>query len=203
MVLYNPKTKTLFERDDKFKVKVGRLTDERFGFVNQWLVTEKMDGTSVILSVGKDGDDFHGRTAKSQFTPAMTAFLSVQTALACSNLYDHGIEEADIYAELFGEGIQGNPHGMEGMHLRVFDVRIGGFWLDWVNMCDVARKAGLNRVQPLGVCDIDTAVRYVRDEQTGWTGSPDYAEGVVARTEKYLYDNQGNRLTWKLKRKDF
>ena len=205
MVVYNPKTKTLFERDDKFKVKASRwfLTEQRFGYIDKWLLTEKMDGTSVILSIGKDGDDFHGRTAKSQFTPAMTAFLSVQTALACSRLYDHGIEEADIYAELFGEGIQGNPHGMEGMHLRVFDVRIGGFWLDWYNMINVVSKAGLEHVPSLGFTDIEVGTEFVRSAQVATVGTTGYVEGVVARTEEYLYDNQGNRLTWKLKRKDF
>ena len=203
MVVYNPKTKTLFERDDKFKVKVGHLTDERFGYIDKWILTEKMDGTSVILSVGKNGDEFYGRTAKSQFTPAMAQYLETALTSACANLYDHGIEEADIYAELFGEGIQGNPHGMRGMYLNVFDVRIGGFWLDLDNMTDVARKAGLNSVAVMGVTDISGAVKYVRDEQVGITGQLGYVEGVVARTRKYLYDNQGNRLTWKLKRSDF
>lgn len=203
MVLYNPKTKTLFQRDDKFKVIPGYLTDVRYGLINKWLLTEKMDGTSVILSTKNRGYSFHGRTAKSQFTPAMQQFLDYEAQSAANNLYHSMVDEADIYAELYGEGIQGNPHGVDGMHLRVFDVRIGGFWLDYENMCDVAEKAGLRTVRYMGICDIPTAVDFVRSRQIGTIGRTDYVEGVVARTALNLYDNQGNRLTWKLKRKDF
>lgn len=203
MVLYNPKTKTLFQRDDKFKVITGQLTDERFGYIDKWLLTEKMDGTSVIISTKDRTWSYHGRTAKSQFTPAMAEFLDYQSQSAANNLWHSIIPQADIYAELFGEGIQGNPHGMKGMHLRVFDVRIGDFWLDYENMCDVSDKAGLNTVAYLGTVSVSDAVGFVKERQRPVTGFTDYVEGVVARTPKYLYDNQGTRLVWKLKRKDF
>lgn len=205
MVLYNPKCKTLFKRDDKFKV-TDELTDSRFWQIGQWVATRKMDGTSVILSIhnGVDGGySFYGRTAKSQFTPAMSEFLDDAASNALFSLADEGVYQADIYAELFGQGIQGNPHGMEGMHLRVFDVRIGGYWLDWENVDDVAAKAGLTPVDVMFVGSADEIARYVQSvADTNYEGAP-YFEGIVARTDPWLYDNQGNRMMFKLKVSDY
>ena len=205
MVLYNPKCKTLFRRGDDFKV-TDELTDPRFWQIGNWVATKKMDGTSVIISIhnGVDGGySFHGRTAKSQFTPAMQQFLDDAASEALFSLADHGVYQADIYAELFGEGIQGNPHGMEGMHLRVFDVRIGDFWLDWENVEDVAVKAGLLPVDVLMVGSTESIVEYIKSYAQHKGDDIPYFEGVVARTDPLLYDNQGNRMMWKLKVSDY
>ncbi|GAF73632.1 unnamed protein product, partial [marine sediment metagenome] len=34
-------------------------------------------------------------------------------------------------------------------------------------------------------------------------GTPILAEGIVARTDPYLFDGQGRRVIWKLKTKEF
>ena len=202
MVLFNPKLKTLFRRGDKFKVIPGEYTDPRFAQVGEWLVTEKMDGTSVILSITEHGTAFYGRTSKSQFTPAMSDFLSAAASTALFSLDPHGIHQADIYAELCGPGIQGNPHGLTEMKLFVFDVRIGDYWLDWDNVIDVAYKAGLRTPWVFaGRYDAETLVENL--SRLAKEGSPRYLEGYVARTDPLLYDNQGNRIMWKLKVSDF
>lgn len=208
MVLFNPKLLTLFKRDDKFKVIPGEYTNPRFAQVGEWLVTEKMDGTSVILSIhnGVDGGySYYGRTAKSQFTPAMSEFLDDAASMALFSLADYGINQVDLYAELCGPGIQGNPHGLTEMKLFVFDVRIGDFWLDWTNVKDVAAQAGLETVYEYpGTHTVESMLMDLDPNHKLHIPLGDkYLEGFVARTDPLLYDNQGNRIMWKLKVSDF
>lgn len=201
--MYNPKTRTLLKRGDNFKV-INELTDERFAQLNGWLVTNKMDGTSVILSIG-DNPSFHGRTANTKFSAGQSAFMEYQLreSAYCIRsqhpMYDG--KQIDIYAELVGPGINGNKHNLDEFELHVFDVRIDGFWLDWGNMLSVVADAELDPVRRLGLAklDIDDIIAIIDDRSTGL----EYFEGIVARSDPYLYDNRGNRLMFKLKVSDF
>lgn len=76
---YN-KIDTLFNRDEKFKVRVGDLRRPEFAIPQRWVVTEKIDGTNVRVSLEQDCDTadpmheckgkwvvrFYGRTENSQ-----------------------------------------------------------------------------------------------------------------------------------------
>ena len=197
MVVFNPKTKTLFKRDESFNL-TKNLTDERYGLIRAWLVTKKMDGMSVILSTGEN--DYYGRSANTNFNAEQQLYLRSELNWVVRKLEYHGIKEVDIYAELVGPGIQGNPHGLDGLSLYVFDVRLNGYWLDFKNVEDIAQKAELQTVTSFGMMNLaraQKAVEAMRDST-----EKHYYEGIVARTEPYLYDNQGNRIMWKLKCRD-
>src|SRR5690606_37512949 len=151
-IMYNPKCRTLFKRDENFKVipAMSELTDPRFEHVadHGWVVTKKMDGMSIILAW--DGRDFtfHGRSPKTNFNASQLEFLSVIGQTIRPNMVDHFDEiPVHIYAEFVGPKINGNKHGYNEYHLFVFDVRIGGFWLDWHNVEDVCQKAELTTVR--------------------------------------------------------
>lgn len=206
MVLFNPKCKTLFRRNlDTFKV-TNELTDQRYAQVKDWLVTEKMDGMSVILSINTEDYTYFGRSRNTNFNAEQQQFMDEAFHSANYQLFKIGFEKpVDIYAELVGPGIQGNPHNLDALELFVFDVRVNDFWLDWDNVCDIAEKAGLQTVSlatPDGervsaeyvVSFIDYHLKFPQDE---------YCEGFVARTDPYLYDNMGNRIMWKLKVSDY
>jgi len=201
MVLYNPKTLTLFKRGDDFKVKPWLFTDQRFGLLNYWLVTEKMDGMSVILSANSENYGIHGRSPNTQFTPEQESFLHDQTSAAIGRLSKHILydgKKVDIYAELVGPGVNGNSHNFKDLQLYVFDVRINDFWLDWTNTASVAQDADLVTVPVIYTMTLPEIVRLVRD-----TPQTEYFEGIVARSDPYLYNNKGERLMFKLKAKDF
>ena len=197
MVLYNPKTKTLFRRDDNFKVMTDHFTDDRYRQVTDWLVTEKMDGMSVILSTN---DGFHGRSPRTQFQGKTLAFMEQAMHSVAYRFFQKDIENVDVYAELVGPQVQGNPHNLTELQLFVFDVRIGDYWLDWHNVKDVAEKAGLQTVEVKGRWTMPHIIADVKARKAHGDG---YFEGYVARTDPYLYDNQGNRIVWKLKGTDF
>lgn len=205
MILYNPKTPTLFRRGDDFKV-TDVLTDERFALLNEWLVTIKYDGQSVILSVSPDSYGYHGRTANTRFSDAQASFMHDQASVVSKRLRQHPVYEGKdvaIYAELIGPGINGNKHELDEFELHVFDVRINGFWLDWFNMVGVCDDSCLEPVRNIGgsaMLTLDEIVSIVKNK-AGRGG--EYFEGVVARSDPYLYDNKGNRLMFKLKATDF
>lgn len=203
MVLFNPKCKTLFRRNlETFKV-TDELTDERYRQIPSWLLTEKMDGMSVILSIDPDGvSHYYGRSAKTNFDTEKSIFMEQELNYAETMLHQNGVHKAvDIYAELVGPGVQGNPHNLDALTLRVFDVRVNDFWLDWDNVCDIAEKAGLLTVHCWGRYPVQDAISVVSSYKS-FDDVP-YFEGYVARTDPYLYDNMGNRIMWKIKVSDY
>lgn len=211
-MFYNPKLKTLYRRDDKFKVIPGEYTDQRFALIDRWIVTEKMDGTSIVLRWNAhDFPEFGGRTAKSHFSDDRTEFLQVQLysaqqeAMAIIDEFD--LDSLSVYAEMIGPGIQSGGRYTDEYELRVFDMRVNDYWLDFdrvVNNCErlgMTHVPVLNNYFPLSTPDI---VEIVRDGFSASAQDPSYkAEGVVARTNPLLYDNKGDRVMWKLKHSDF
>ena len=202
-ILYNPKTPTLFRRGDDFKV-TNQLTDQRFTQVKDWLVTHKMDGMSVIMSINPNDWGIHGRTANTKFNEAQESFMLDQISQAIRNLRTYPLyddKQVHVYAELLGPGINGNKHNLDKFQLKVFDIRIDDYWLDWDNMRSVCYDAGITPVERIGLrrFSIDDIVALVKER----IDSPEYFEGVVARSDPYLYNNRGNRLAFKLKVTDF
>lgn len=204
-ILYNPKCKTLFKRDDRFKVIIGDFTDDRFKQIGLWTITEKLDGMSVILAWDGRELSFHGRTRRTQFNAAQQEYLAaVKADLAPRMATEFGEMAVHVYAEFIGPDIQGDPHKCGMYRIFAFDVRVGGFWLDLDDAQDVCNRVGIDFV-PVADIRMTTYEAIEVAQRTSSIVSPDegYFEGIVARTDHYLYDNQGNRIMWKLKQTDF
>lgn len=201
MVKYNPKTPTLFVRGNDQKVRPWEYKDQRFDLINRWVVTEKKDGMSVILSANQENYGIHGRTPTTRFSAEQESFMHDQTSAAIGRLGQHpryNGKTVDIYAELVGPGAHGNPHNLKELQLYVFDVRINDYWLDWNNLQSVIADAGLESVPLIGVKAMPGIVGMIRGRPQG-----EYFEGIVARTDPYLYNNKGDRVMFKLKVSDF
>jgi hypothetical protein len=136
-----------------------------------------------------------------------------------------------VYGEGYGPGIQkGGGLYAARKSMRVFDVRTfritegsesdldgqdrpvkrlgSGLWRTWDDVCAVAHALGLDTAPVLGE-KLTTA--QVESFMPAWTtsvvsfndgGGAAPCEGVVARTDPYLYDFRGNRVSFKLKYKD-
>lgn len=149
-----PKIKTIFNRDDKFKVVEGDYRVPEFENVKNWYVTEKIDGTNVRviyepqfprkeggMSMGLSYEveyaghtlRYAGRTDKSQLHPTLTAYL--EKTFTIDKLHeifpDKQVEgELSQYPHvlLFGEGygpkIQKGDNYRPDVSFRLFDVYI-------------------------------------------------------------------------------
>lgn len=219
-MLEYPKIETLYNRDDKFKVKTDEFRLSEFGLINQWLITEKIDGTNIRVMIDHGRITFGGRTDNAQiptfllatlqsiFTEEayLTAFLTLDAKLP---------EQVCLFGEGYGEKIQkvGSRY-RKGTSFRLFDVWVDGWWLNWSDVEDVARKLGIQTVPVLAhvwvrdVPDSYENLQFMFPMSTsmvaGTEGDPTLqAEGVVARTDPLLFDRRGHRVMWKLKFKDF
>ena len=217
-----PKIETLYNRNlETFKVTTGLRLPE-FGVIHHWLVTEKIDGTNVRvildpLQLGYNEVEIRGRTDNAQFNPRVLKTLQdmfpaerVRAAfVACSN---GEWPIVILYGEAYGEKIQKGGKYRKGQSFRLFDVRVGDWWLNWSDVCDVARKLGISTVPtfPLLAKPLPTTKEHLAEIipgsvvaylELGIGGVQ--AEGVVARTNPLLFTRRGDRVMWKLKFKDF
>ena len=213
-----PKIQTLYKRSNEGPAKnpiiFGDYSRPEFALINEWQVTEKVDGMNIRIHYDGKRVVFGGRDNNSllpaplvnilvqRFTPGL--FVSVGIDWPCT-----------LYGEGYGPGIQqGGAYGLIAQDFILFDVNIGGYWLNREDVEDVGKKLG-TEVVPLLVrprWKTRDIVDYVKQgfisAVAGNNTIPhktvcDLAEGVVARSPVELTNKLGERVMWKLKHKDF
>jgi len=214
-----PKILTLYERDENHKVDPSKLSHPAFGLISEWLVTEKINGRNHRVILHPDGEIEHrGRTDKSTF--ADFELEAAQKAINGALLHATINQDEDgsypltiLYGELYGPKIQGGDRYTDEISFRLFDVRIGDFWLEWDDIEGLAGGLEIDTV-PVMHYDWGQTLPKVQDDLLGLVpfsevaalegGNSDIpAEGVVARTDPMLFTRDGMRLMYKLKYKDF
>lgn len=210
-----PKIETLFNRDpDNMKrVVIGDLRMEEFGLVNQWMVTEKIDGTNVRVILEPDGSvRFGGRTGNAQMPVHLLDKLNeLFPAEKVSAAFDPGTN-AVIFGEGYGPKIQkgGGDYADEPSFIA-FDVAVISqksfptkiWWLNWDDVVDVANKLDVPTVPVLdfGV-SLTEASEYATSRLSSIAVREKECEGIVCRTDPLLFTRSGKRLMWKLKARD-
>jgi hypothetical protein len=200
-----PKIETLYERDmQTFKVNPLKLKNPTYSLIKSWQFTEKIDGTN-IRCIWKDGKlTFGGKTDNAQIHTELVKWLyeHVDPVQMAEVFPDN---DAVIYGEGYGAGIQKGGLYSPTKKLIVFDVLVGGkWWLNWDNTCDVARKLDLETVPYIAEMSLEDATLMVRAGFRSRLGNGEMqAEGLVGRTAEPLFDKKGARLIVKLKTKDF
>ena len=208
-----PKIETLYDRDETFKVTPPRLRLAEFGIPRVWHVTEKVDGTNIRLSIAPDGTvTYGGKTDNAQIPSKLVAYLlaTVPAEKVLAAFPERDGAPVVVYGEGYGAGIQKGGIYRRDMALRIFDVRVGGWWLEPANVADVAEKLGVRTVPSLGTIgplptSKEDMLGILRGGNTRIAegGSVGPAEGIVARTVPLLLTRRGERLMWKLKLRDF
>jgi hypothetical protein len=202
------KIDTVFKRnpENKFKsIVLGDYAQDPFRFLagNEWVFTEKVDGTNVRVMIGNGRVLFGGKTDDAQMPASLVRrleerFLPQQAALL-AQFPDGGC--------LYGEGY-GAKIGKRGRNYRadqdfvLFDVKVGDWWLQRDAIEDVAEKFGLDAVPIIGRGTLADMVAMARAGfQSRW--GPFLAEGIVARPAVELKSRGGDRIITKIKYRDF
>lgn len=219
-----PKIETYFNRDPKtFKV-----TDEvrcpEFKLIDKWMLTEKVDGTNIRIKiflgeVSGINVVFSGRTDRAQIPKHLLKYLEETfTSKKMSSVFPNMTlsDSITLFGEGYGAKIQkGGNYRPDSVSFRLFDVFVrdhknplGGWWLERLNMQDIARQLGIKPVKVIGLFNTKDAIEYCQKSPlsfVAWEDSKqDYGmEGIIARTEPLLFTRQGKRLMWKLKVNDF
>jgi ATP-dependent RNA circularization protein (DNA/RNA ligase family) len=207
-----PKIETLFVRDEKTRrVLPDQLRLPEFGIVNSWAVSEKIDGTNIRVGRENGEVQIRGRTDNAQFSvPAMEYLRSVFTADALRLVFPEDDANFILFGELYGPKIQKGGSYSPVLRFRLFDAKVGHWWLTRESVNDIAVQLGVLAAPELATINyipraaeelaelVDASVVATADGGTGCK-----AEGVVARSEPLLLMRNGNRVIWKLKFRDF
>lgn len=168
-----------------------------------WVFTEKVDGTNI--RVGWDGHkvEFGGRTNNAQIPAKLVAALR---DLFPEELFEQafGAEPVTLFGEGYGAGIQkGGGNYRQDQGFVLFDVRIGEWWLRREDVEDVAGKLGIDVVPIVARCSLRTAINAMADGAVFSTWGQFLAEGMVGTPAVPLFTRSGDRIIVKVKHADF
>jgi hypothetical protein len=197
---------------------VSRLRRVEFGLIDGWVLTEKVDGTNIRLIFELLDEtrglvfDVRGKTDSaqipSQLLGSLTLWCHTTTPEIQALMREHGLRTYALYGEGYGPKIQNGGRYRSDQGFILFDVQANGAWLDVSQVVGTGERLGLRTVPVLDAdASLEDAVEMVK---LGFASDvPDVfdgnfpGEGVVARTSVPLYDRRGERVTWKLKARDF
>lgn len=164
-----------------------------------WIGTEKIDGTNVrVYYNGANKVVFAGRDDKSQLPPFLVDQLTNLFTLDILQTV-FGSTPVTLYGEGYGKRIQhGHLYMPDGVSFILFDVRIGGYWLERNNVVAIAKSLGINCVPAVRIGTLQDMVITVQNGlESQWGAFP--AEGIVAQPAVQLFDRMGNRIITKIK----
>jgi ATP-dependent RNA circularization protein (DNA/RNA ligase family) len=203
------KIQSVFLRDPANRHKtflMGQYSEPSFEYLkdNEWVFTEKVDGTNI--RVGWDGRavSFGGRTDDAQTPTFLLNKLAERFPLVKLSSVFPDYSDVVLYGEGYGAKIQkgGGNYIPDGQDFVLFDVMIGGNFLERKNVEDIADKLGIKVVPIRGRGTLAQMIEYVSAGFSSEWG-PFIAEGVVARPTVEMRDRLGHRVITKVKHKDF
>ena len=209
------KIQTVFKRDEITKRIIEcdySLPEFEYLKDNLWIFTEKVDGTNIRVMWDGGNVVFGGKTDSAQMPVFLLyklqeLFEGIQKRQLLKETFSKdGVPfgEVCLYGEGYGAKIQGgggnyNPNGVDFV---LFDVNIGGIWLERGNVEDIAEKLGIRAVPIVGEGTLSEAVERTRVGFNSQWG--DFiAEGIVARPKNELMTRRGERIITKIKQRDF
>lgn len=226
-----PKTENMLLRDERtHKLIPGAFREEAFEQIARWHVTEKIDGTNIRLILGLPntpytGFSVRGRSDAAALPPGFieeavpgidTKWMNAALRAIDPQEYASGMI---VYGEGYGPGIQSGGDYAPHKSFRIYDVVTLAedrppLWRRWEDVEVVAGALGLRTAPVLRIhgnaawttAEIFEYVTggvysHVASEDNG-AGFVRPAEGIVARTDPYLYTSRGERIKFKLKARD-
>lgn len=201
------KINTVFKRDEKTKFRTlleGEYSIPAFEYLakNEWVFTEKIDGTNIRIMWDGTKVTFGGKTDSANI-PAFLVQKLIDTfpAEKIASVFTSG--PACLYGEGYGAKIQsGGNYIPDGCGFILFDVLCGKWWLERSNVEDIGAKLNIPVVPIIGMGTLLDAVEKTRAGFPSMVGKC-VAEGIVMRPSVELIDRGGNRIISKIKHKDF
>lgn len=201
------KIETVWERDPSTKFRTlieGKWATPEIAFLagNEWVWTEKVDGTNIRVMWDGTTVRFGGKTDVAQiFAPMIERLQQLFYAGALAKIFDG---PACLYGEGYGAKIQkgGGNYRADGVDFTLFDVRCGEVWLNRESVEDIAHKLEVQPVPIVGkgpLLDAIATVRFGMDSTWGNFQS----EGLVMRPAVEMLDRRGHRIITKVKTRDF
>ena len=209
------KIQTVFLRDpdNNFKTLLdGQYAKPEFGYLrsNDWVYTEKVDGTNIRIQYGGKVITLQGKTDKAELHKDLIANINeLFDSAMLEKFHEVFINPTDnptevcLYGEGYGAGIQkGGGNYQEEKSFVLFDILVAGVWMPRNLLEEVAGYLDIPIVPIIGTGSLPHMVNIIRKGFKSQWGDFQ-AEGIVARPKVELRDSNGDRVITKLKCKDF
>jgi hypothetical protein len=206
------KIETLFVRDMEGSKKLieGKFRDPLVEYLkdNTWVFTEKIDGTNVRVHWDGHTTVFGGRTDSAQMpVDLMYTLQKFFSGTINEQVFEQkfGATPVTLYGEGYGAKIQkGGGLYREDTGFILFDVNIGGVWLDRESIEDIATAFGVDVVPVVFEGTIDEAVAYVKAKPNSViTEKEKESEGLVGTPKVRVLNHRGDQVIVKVKVRDF
>lgn len=202
------KIQTVFKRDPKNKHRTlldGEWTLQEFEYLkdNQWVFTEKVDGTNIRVHFDGEKITFGGRTDRAQIPATLVEKLNEQFIPQMDIFKGKFPDGVILYGEGYGARIQSvGGHYRPDQGFVLFDVLIGDYWL---NRRDVEEISDDLKIEIVPILGEGTLIEMIESARKGFesTWGDFRAEGYVARPKTELKTRSGHRIITKIKCKDF
>ena len=170
---------------------------------NEWVFTEKIDGTNIRVMWDGQAITFGGKTDRAQLPAKLVKRLNEMFLPQTATFADKFDCPVCLYGEGYGAGIQkgGGDYGAT-QEFALFDVKVADWWLQREDIDDVAGALSLYVVPVVGAGTLHDLVAKVSNGIPSLWG-PFSAEGIVARPAVELFARNGKRIITKLKCRDF
>jgi len=207
---YYQKINSIFLRDPENNMKTflyGHYSIPEFEYLKDaiWTHTEKVDGTSIVVSFEKDKLVVGGHTEVSQIPPFVLKTINDLLLPQMEKLQKMFPTQSPVYFYGEGYGPKVNKKGKlyrEDHGFVMFDVFINDLWLARENVEDIGNKLGIDVVPIIGYGTLDDAIIKTKAGFKSQWG--DFiAEGIVAKPKVELQCRRGSRIITKVKYKDF
>ena len=206
------KIETIFERDMEGTKKLidGKFRNETVEFLkdNQWICTEKIDGTNIGIVWDGHKVSYQGRTERAQI-PAhlMNKLIEMFGGETNEELFEQKFGETQVV--LFGEGYgakiqKGGGNYRSDVYFILFCVYLPeqNLWLKRDALEDIAKTFGIDIVPIVLTGTLQEAVNFVKQKPKSTIGVADM-EGLVCKPTVDMLDRMGRRVIVKVKVRDF
>ena len=202
----------VYKRDENGSKKLieGEFRNNAVKYLadNQWICTEKIDGTNIGVVWDGHKVSFQGRTERAQIPAHLVnklneLFGDSQTEELFEQVF--GETKVILFGEGYGAKIQsGGNYIPDGCSFILFDVYIvdSDLWLERPNIEDVAKKFGIDVVPVIMTGTLYEAIDFVKTQPKSTIGTANM-EGLVCKPLVDMLDRQGNRIIVKVKVRDF
>lgn len=202
------KIKTVHLRDDKTHKLTTNFRDETVEYLkdNEWIFTEKIDGTNIRVWWNGIDVSIFGRSDNAQIPKQLNARL---TELFLGNENEQMFEQKfnDMNVVLYGEGygakIQNGGDYNPTQEFILFDVKIGNIYLNRESVNNIANYFNIGVVPVIdNLKTIDDAINFVKTKPKSYIANRKM-EGVVGTPKLRVLDFKGERVIVKIKYKDY
>ena len=205
------KIDTIFERDLNGTKKLieGKFRDKTVEFLknNEWICTEKIDGTNIGIVWDDHTVSYQGRTERAQIPVDLLNTLNECFGDSINEeLFEQKFGEMQVilFGEAYGRKIQKRNYKSEPKFI-LFDVYLPekDLWLERDSIEDIARTFAIETVPIVMRATLQEAVDFVKTKPKSVLNDGINMEGLVCKPAVDLLSRVGKRMIVKIKVEDF